>query len=167
MITPLGPFYYSINRGATWNATISLVSGNSSIPINLTGWQANLTVGPYLYLYSTLPTVSGNVGLGGTSGQIQLTISGSVTAKMYSPQQFYVGLTSPNGNFGVIMNGTMNFISPFNIGANKPPKNVTMGSIDTTVDISNWDDFVPDPAPPGSSPGGTGGGGSLDPIANN
>ena len=129
-------------QGATFETTITLVSGNSTLPVNLTNFGANFVAGPYLNLLSASPTVSGNVSINGPAGQIFLTISGTATGVMYQPQQYYLKITFPDGNTGYLINGTINFVNPYNSvsGPNIVPFEVGPNQI--TIEVMNFEDFV-------------------------
>ena len=102
---------------------------------------------PYININSNVPTVSGSVTINASQGQIFVTISGSATSTIYSPQPYYISLTLPNGNMGILMNGTINFISPYNTPVLARPRPLVISSPDVTINISDSDDFVFWPPP--------------------
>lgn len=150
MITPVNA-NFGIVRGTTANWTITLVSGSNSpgaIPIDLTGFESQLVVGPFINLSSTNLTVSGGLVVGGTTGVIQVVMSG-VATNLYSPQQYYVSLLAPNGNYQILMNGSINFISPFNRAIAAPRGNYIIGSPqDVIIGVDGFDDLTPIAVPP-------------------
>ena len=111
----LGNYNLSIQQNATFTQLFTWLAGaccgatgSQPAPVDLTGYTAAMQIRPYPLSSTVLYDASGDITLGGTTGQIALSISAADTATFTWWSAVYdLVLTSPAGYATRLLSGAV------------------------------------------------------------